>query len=54
MLEASRRAAEELPLDRVLLRVDRATFAHFEAMLDAPAQPNQRLRKLLRLKPPWE
>ena len=54
MLEASRRAAQELLLDQVLLRVDRATFARFEALLDAPARPNERLQKLLQLKPPWE
>jgi uncharacterized protein (DUF1778 family) len=54
MLDASRRAAEEALLDRTLLRVDRGTFDRFVAMLDAPPNPNARLRELMRLKAPWE
>jgi uncharacterized protein (DUF1778 family) len=31
-----------------------AVFARFEAMLDAPPQPNDKLRKLLAARAPWE
>ncbi len=54
MLEASRRAAEEALLDRTLLRVDEATYARVVALLDAPPQPNEQLRKLMQTKAPWE
>jgi uncharacterized protein (DUF1778 family) len=53
MLEAARRAASDAILDRTLLRVDPAAFARFVAMLDAPPQPNEKLRKLLGITPPW-
>lgn len=54
MLEAARRAAEDTLLDRTLLRVDRQTYDLFVALLDAPAQLNERLRKLLQTPAPWE
>ena len=54
MLEAARRAAEEALLDRTFLRVDEATYARFLALLDAPARPNEQLRKLMQTKAPWE
>jgi uncharacterized protein (DUF1778 family) len=54
MLEASRRAAEEALLDRVLLRVDSATYARFVELLDAPPQPNERLRRLMQTRAPWD
>ena len=41
-------------LDTVLLRVDAETYARFLARLDAPPQPNERLRKLLQTKAPWD
>jgi hypothetical protein len=41
-------------LDNVLLRVDAETYARFLARLDAPPQPNERLRKLLQTKAPWD
>jgi uncharacterized protein (DUF1778 family) len=54
MLEASRRAAEEALLDRTVLRVDAATYDRYLAVLDAPPRPNERLRKLLLTRAPWE
>jgi len=53
MLEAARRAATDAILDRTLLRLEPAAFTRFLAMLDAPPQPNEKLRKLLKTTPPW-
>ena len=53
MLEASRRAATDAILDRTLLRLEPAAFTRFVAMLDAPPQANDKLRKLLGTTPPW-
>ncbi len=54
ILEASCRAAEDALLDRALLRVDDAAFAAFQAQLDQPAAPNERLRRTMQSQPPWE
>jgi uncharacterized protein (DUF1778 family) len=54
MLEAARRAAREALLDRTLFRVDAETYDRFVAMLDSPAQPNERLRELLLTRAPWD
>lgn len=54
ILEASRRAAEETLLDQVLLRVGPDAFAAFQARLDAPPQPNERLLQTLQTLPPWD
>lgn len=54
MLEASRRAAEETLLDRTALTVDPKVFAEFLARLDAPPKPNDRLRRTMTAKAPWD
>lgn len=54
ILEASRRAAEEALLDRTLFRVDAATYDRYVALLDGPPKPNEKLRKLMRIRAPWE
>ncbi|MBX9774422.1 MAG: DUF1778 domain-containing protein [Xanthobacteraceae bacterium] len=54
VLEAARKAAEAALLDQVLFTVDATTFSKFQAMLDAPAQSNNLLRKTLRTPGPWE
>lgn len=54
MLEASRRAAEETLLDRTALTVSPQVFAEFLARLDAPPQPNERLRRTMNVKAPWD
>jgi uncharacterized protein (DUF1778 family) len=54
MLEATRRAAEEAILDRTVFAVSPEAYAEFLARLDAPPQPNERLRKALQTPAPWE
>jgi uncharacterized protein (DUF1778 family) len=54
ILEASCRAAEDALLDRALLRVDADAFAAFQARLDRPAAPNDRLRKTMQAEAPWD
>jgi uncharacterized protein (DUF1778 family) len=53
ILEAARRAAEDELLDRAMLTVGPAAYDAFLARLDAPAQPNARLRKTMRAAQPW-
>jgi uncharacterized protein (DUF1778 family) len=53
ILDATRRAAEETLLDQALLRVGSDAFVAFQARLDAPPQPNERLRKTMQTPPPW-
>ncbi len=54
ILETSCRAAEDALLDRALLRVDEAAFAAFQARLDQPAAPSDRLRRTMQADVPWE
>jgi uncharacterized protein (DUF1778 family) len=54
ILEASSRAAEDALLDRALLRVDESAFAEFQALLDRPGAPNERLRKTMQAAAPWD
>lgn len=53
ILSAARRAAEEELLDRTFFVVSPAIYSKFLAMLDAPPQPNERLRRTMRTTPPW-
>lgn len=53
ILEAARRAAEDTLLDLAVLSVSVDAYAEFLARLDAPALPNERLRRTMRAKPPW-
>ena len=54
MLDAARRAAEEALLDRTVFVVSPEAYAEFLARLDAPPQPNERLRKTMQMPAPWE
>lgn len=54
VLEAARHAAEEALLDRTVFAVSPEAHAEFLARLDAPPQPNARLRRTLQTPPPWE
>lgn len=54
MLEASERRAEEVLLDRVIFTVTPEIHAEYLARLDAPAQPNERLRRTMSTKAPWD
>lgn len=53
MLDAARQAAEDTLLDRTMLTVSAEAYAEFLARLDAPPQPNERLRKTMRAPSPW-
>ena len=53
ILEAARQAAEETLLDRTIFWVSPQAYAEFVALLDAPPQPNERLRKTLQTPAPW-
>ncbi len=54
VLEAARRAAEDALLDRTVFTVSPAAYAEFLARLDAPPQPNQRLRRTMQTPAPWD
>ena len=54
VLEAARRAAEDALVDRIVLTVSPRAYADFLARLDAPPQPNERLRRTMRKPAPWE
>ena len=49
MIEASRRAA-----DQAVISVEPADYDRFLEILDAPAEPNEELRRILRAPPPWK
>jgi len=53
ILSAARRAAEEELLDRTIFVVSPATYSKFLALLDAPPQPNERLRRTMQATSPW-
>jgi uncharacterized protein (DUF1778 family) len=54
MLEAARQAAQDALLDKLLFRVDAETFDRLQADLQKPPAANDRLRKLMQAKAPWE
>ena len=54
VLDAARRAAEEALLDRTVFVVSPEKYAEFLERLDRPPAPNERLRKALSKKAPWE
>jgi len=54
ILDAARHAAEEALLDRTVLNVSPEIFAEFLAQLDAPPQPNDRLRRTMQTPALWE
>jgi uncharacterized protein (DUF1778 family) len=54
VLDAARRAAEETLLDRTMFTVAPEAYAEFLARLDAPPQPNVRLRRTMQTRPPWD
>jgi uncharacterized protein (DUF1778 family) len=53
MLEAACDKAQSVLLDQVLFSLDEAKFRQFTALLDAPAQPNPGLERLMAVKAPW-
>ncbi|KAA3498459.1 DUF1778 domain-containing protein [Agrobacterium tumefaciens] len=54
MLEASERRAEEVLLDRTIVTVSPEIYAEYLARLDAPAQLNERLKRTMSNKAPWD
>lgn len=54
MIEAARRAAEDAILDQTVIQMDRASYDEFVALLDRPAQANDRLRITLQTRAPWD
>jgi uncharacterized protein (DUF1778 family) len=54
VLDAARHAAEDALLDRTVFVVSPKAYADFLARLDAPPQPNGRLRQSLQTPAPWE
>ena len=54
MLGAACREAEDVLLDQAFFTVNAGTFAKFQAMLDQPLPPTDKLRRLLKTKAPWD
>ena len=54
MLEAARREAESVLLDRRYFAIDEEAFKAYLERLDAPPATDSRLRRLLREKAPWD
>ena len=54
VLEAARAAAEDALLDQTIVRASPEAYAAFLERLDAKPQPNERLRKTMQTKLPWE
>jgi uncharacterized protein (DUF1778 family) len=54
MLEAACREAEDVLLEQAFFTVDDGTFAQFQALLDEPLPPTDKLRRLLKTKAPWD
>ncbi len=54
VLDAARQAAENTLLDRSVIPVNEKAYAAFVSLLDAPPNPNARLRKSLQTPAVWE
>jgi uncharacterized protein (DUF1778 family) len=54
MLEAACRQAEDVLLDQTYFALDGKSFSAFQAMLDMPPAPTDRLRRTLKARAPWE
>jgi uncharacterized protein (DUF1778 family) len=54
VLSAARHAAEDALLDRTVFTLNPKAYAEFLARLDAPPNPNPRLRRSLETPAPWE
>lgn len=53
MRETLGATGQEALLDRTVFLVSPTTYSKFLAMLDAPPQPNERLRRTMQATPPW-
>ncbi len=54
VLDAARRAAEDILLDRTVFAVSPDAYRQFLARLDGSPEPNPRLRKTMQTRAPWE
>ena len=54
VLDAARRAAEDMLLERTVFTVSPKAYHQFLARLDAPPKPNKRLLKSMQTPAPWE
>lgn len=54
MLEAACRQAEDVLLDQTYFALDAKGFAAFQALLDTPPAPTDRLRRTMKASVPWE
>ena len=54
VLDTMREAAENVLLDQRLFSLDEAAFSAFEAMLDAPIEAGDALRRTLSASAPWD
>ena len=54
MLEAACRQAEDVLLDQTYFALDANGLAAFQALLDEPPAPTDRLRRTLRARAPWD
>ncbi len=54
ILDSARVAAEDTLLDQVIMTVSPQAFEQFQARLDMPPNPNERLRKTMLTPAPWE
>jgi len=54
VLEAAHRAAVDALTDRTLFVVSEESYAKFVAALDAPPQPNEKLRRTMQGPAPWD
>lgn len=54
VLDAAQHAAETALLDRTVFVLNPKAYADFVARLDAPARPNERLKRSLKTPAPWE
>ena len=53
MIEAACRQAEEVLLDQTYFVLDAKNLAVFEALLDTPPEPSDRLRRTMKAPSPW-
>ena len=53
MLEAACDKAQSVLLDQVFFNLDETRLRQFQALLDAPPEPNPGLERLLAVKAPW-
>ena len=54
MLEAACRQAEDVLLDQTYFALDAPGLAAFQALLDQPPAPTDRLRRTLQAQAPWD